>query len=67
MRTEEANRHKDKQVFSHVNFPKVNVVSNDFSTKEIFKNGPKKGLNQWNHKRQNRPNKDGIKIEKKLF
>lgn len=46
MRTEEANRLKDEQVFSHLNTSNANLVmSNEFPTKEKFKSSPEKGQN----------------------
>ncbi|XP_039141238.1 uncharacterized protein LOC120278531 [Dioscorea cayenensis subsp. rotundata] len=66
MRTEEANRLKDKQISSLVNIPKANlVVANEYSAKETFKHGPKKGHYQGNRKNaRTRINKGGNKIEK---
>ena len=59
MRTEEANRLKDKQN----SYAKANlIVASDFSARETSKKGPK-GQNQWDRKKQNRISKGGNKID----
>ena len=62
MRTEEANRLKDKQNSSPVYDAKANLV---VASRETSKKGPK-GKNQWDCKKQNRISKGGNKVEKKM-